>query len=86
MHYVFEVAEMVLQYLVRTRERIERLTETSRQCIRDDSMYNFRICEIYRQARILALSLIGVRLVLGLELEGVRCRTQEHFTVMSMGG
>ena len=46
----------------------------------------FRICEIYRQACILALSLVGVRLVLGLELEGVGCRTQEHFTVMSMDG
>lgn len=77
---------MVLQYLIRTCERIERLVKTSRQCIRDDSMYNFRICEIYRQACILALSLIGIRLVLGLELEGVGCRTQEHFTVMSMDG
>lgn len=51
---------MVPQYLIRTRERIERLAKTSRQCIRDDSMYNFRICEIYRQAYILALSLVGV--------------------------
>lgn len=47
---LFEVAEMVLQYLIRTRERTERLAKTSRQCIRDDSMYNFRRCEIYRQA------------------------------------
>lgn len=77
---------MILQYLVRTHEGIERLTKISRQCIRDDSMYNFKICEIYRQAFILALGLVGIRLVLGLELERVGCRTQEHFTVISMDG
>jgi hypothetical protein len=35
---------------------------------------------------LLTLGLVGVRLVLGLKLEGVGCRTQEHFTVVSING
>lgn len=85
--YVFAVAEIVRQYLIRTGERIERLAKISRQCIRDDSMYSFEdMRDLWRHVCVLAFGLVRVRLVLGLELESVGRRTQEHFTVVSMDG